>query len=741
MNSPSFDFKRITPRLWDASWIWPRDRREPNLHLLFRKDFEVGEVPDAAIIYIAVESLAQVFLNGQELGRTAANSYPGQHYYEEFDCQPALVAGRNQLAIVASYIGIPASASVPKDPGLLCEIVLSGTNGSQSIGSDASWKCLPLEAWLGRQRRSEWLNLNIVEMVDRRLLPSGFPYPSDLSGFEEPESLRWPGVRYPGLEPRPFAKALPCGTAQLNVLKAGTVIDKSAEQSIPALAVSAELIEPQEFKWDGSSTFSIPAQAAGKAFTVLFGLDNYYSGRPELIVTGPAGAVIDISWHEKLTEGRFDVRESRTYTTDRFILAQGENRIVQEDWITGRYLQFTFRNLTAPLQVHRLRYEREEYPLQQRMVIQSSDARLNRIVELSLQAVRRCMHDNIMDCPWRERRQWIGDVQRIAMINYFAFGDRELVRGVLRQHRHLQDATGRLWVCVPIWEEFPIQSMEWLRAVLEYDHYTGDQTLLAEVFDNAEMLHRWFLRNRDARGLLVFSSQPLCNWMNTPKPLMPSWQYNIPFLIPNLRYLLFLDDMAACFRRMGRHEDEARTVQERHQLAARIREHFTDAETGLLRDCPDVGPAYPPQTFSEMGHALAICTGLLPPDDGEKFWDRYVGMLKARPDEACSATTPYEKYHTHQALALMGRCDAIIEDILKYWGPMADSDSVTTWENLDGKASQCHGWGGIPLSSIAGHVLGLDPRYPGKARKTDTGSVNWIAAEIQERSRFVMPHI
>ena len=41
-------------------------------------------------------------------------------------------------------------------------------------------------------------------------------------------------------------------------------------------------------------------------------------------------------------------------------------------------------------------------------------------------------------------------------------------RAVLRQHARFQDPdTGRLWVCLPLYEEYPEQSMEWLRAVFD----------------------------------------------------------------------------------------------------------------------------------------------------------------------------------------------------------------------------------------------------------------------------------
>ena len=734
-------------RTWNACWIWPRDRREPNLHLLFRKDFEIGENPESANLYIAAESAAQVFLNGVELGRTSANSYPGQHYYEVMDCLSALTKGTNRIAILARYIGIPSSASIPKDPGVLCEIVCKGKEGTFSIGSDATWKYACMDAWRGRQRMSEWLNLDQVENVDRRLLPKGFPFPEDLSGFVEPEAARWPGVRFTGLEARPFAKASFCGDAGLSLLKAGTVIDRSADWPIPAIAISEEEIEPQSFAWDGSSAFTIPAQPAGRAFSMLIGMDDYYNGRVDLTVTGSAGVGVDIAWHEKLMDGRFEVRDTKVYTAIRFVLAEGENRIVPEDWMAGRFLQFTFRNISAPLQVASLRFGAEAYPVRQRLKFSSSNEKLNRIVEISLAAARHCMHDNIMDCPWRERRQWIGDVQRISLINHFAFGDRALVRAVLQQHPKLQDPSGRIWVCVPIWEEFPTQNMEWLRAVLEYDHYTGDQSLLGEVFDNAEMLHRWFLRNRDERGLFFINTAQISNWMDNPFSKITLWQYAVPFLVTNLRYLLFLDDMAECFQKMGRFDDQAQTLQERQKLAERIREHFTDKDTGLLSDCaemnPDrppmllpnwkgevIGSNVPPKTFSEMGHALAVCTDLLPTTESRQLWDRFMEYQAKHPKDIIRVS-PFGKYHVHRALAKLELVDELIADILVNWGPMVDAGAMTTWESFGGGESHCHGWAGIPVLALCDSILGLDPRKPSKARKENVGGIEWMEAEIR----------
>lgn len=717
-------------RLWNACWIWPRDRTDPNLHLLFRRDLTVETLPAVARLFIAAESQARIFLNGVEVGATAPNSYPGQHYYEEFDVRPALVAGVNRLAVVARYLGIPSSASCPKDPGLIAELVLDGT----SIGSDATWLCRPLEAWLGRQRRSEWLNLDIIEMVDRRLLPPGYPCVADLAGFTAPEALRWPGVRFTGLEPRPFPKTVVAGDARLALLKAGVAADRSGEHPIPAIAMSHEEIVAQPFAWDGGPC-TIPALPPGQAFALLFQLDSYWNGRVLLDLDGPAGAVVDLAWHETLLDGRLDVRHTRVYTADRHILAAGANRIEPEDWQCGRFIQLTFRNLTAPVRLHGLRFRREEYPLTQRLTFTASDQRLERIVAISLAAARRCMHDNIMDCPWRERRQWIGDVQRIGMTSHLAFTDRQLVRGVLRQHTQLQHPSGRMWVCVPIWEEMPPQSMEWVRAILDYQHASGDRTLLPEVFDNIELLHRWFLRHRDSDGLLRITQRPVIAWMDNPFGRLRKHQFETAFLGLNLRYLIFLDDVATCCRAMGRETEASAAQAERARLAARIRPVFLDPASGLLRDC---ARADLPLTHSELGHALAIQTGIYQGDEGLALWRRLCAFRAARRADTIIAS-PFGSYHVLRALHQLGQDDAMLEYILAKWGPMVDAGAETTWEHFldEGHAgdvcthgSVCHGWASTPVVALCQMLLGLDPAKPGQARRENVGGVAWFAATL-----------
>jgi hypothetical protein len=697
-------------RHWTAKWIWAPDGRFTNAHVLFRRDFDLAMVPASATCRIAVETFARVFINGREIQRTSGLSYPGQQLYETIDLRPHLRTGPNQFAVLAWYAGIGCASSWLKDPGLLCELEL----GEQRIGSDEQWRCLTLKAWSG-EARSHQFNLDLQEILDFRLLPDGFPFPADESAFIAPTTLPWPGVRMGVVEERDFPAVVSAGDARLKLISASLVEDRSEQQSIPALAVAAE-----ELLSAVNAEPTIAPPPPGQAVALVYDLGGYHIGIPHVTINAPAGTVVDLSWSESLEAGHVDMF-GKTYTTDRYILRDGLTTITPEEWKAGKYLQFTIRRFSRPITI-RTRFAIERYPLNRRVTFESSDERLNRIVDIGLQSAQMCMHDRIMDCPFRERRVWIGDVQRIALINYYAFDDRKLIRHTLKQQARLQDPTGRIWVCMPLMEEYPTQSMEWVRAIAEYQHYTGDPSLLEELADNIEWLHRWFLKCRDDRGLFFNPHPPVANWQdNTLSALTLKHQFRTPLLASNLRYLLFLDDVAALLPAVA-----PQALAERHRLANLIVESFTDPTAGLLRECAD---ATIEPIFAEYSAALAVNADL-PNLDTAGHFDRTV----AHPQ--CVPASPFGKHQTFEVLGKLARPAEIVTQTLTLWGPMLDAGSDTAWEWFPPKiSSYCHGWSGIPIVALLRHVLQVDPRHPHHQRKENHAGVAWMECRLSSQEK------
>lgn len=713
----------LRPRNWQAKWIWPANARHPATHVLFRRDFTTDRGTTTKL-FLSVETFARVYLNDIDLFRTSSLSYPGVQHYEEVDLTPYLNEGVNRLAIVAWYAGVGCTSTWLKDPGLLAEIEVARGDEIERIGTDESWPALKLDAWTGRLR-SRMFNLDLSEEVDYRQLSEDFPCVRDLSTFDQPESLPWAGVRMGPVEPRPFPRPELAGDVPLLLERAGIVVDQSHAHAVPSLAISHE---PPVRSINFRDIVEPPS--SNEAVTLVFHLGGYEKGYPHIVLdNAPAGAIVDLSWCEALNaEGHFDARPNQPWVTDRYTLRDGHNVISPEEWKCGRFIQLTFRNVTRPIRVKELRFIRERYPLNRRVQFRSSDEQLNRIVEIGLKAAELCMHDRIMDCPWRERRQWIGDVQRIALINYYAFDDQQLIRGVLRQQARLQDPTGRMWVCMPLMEEFPAQSMEWVRAILEYELYTGDATLREELADNVEWLHRWFMKCRDDAGLFFNPHRPVFNWMDNPLSKLKVHQFDTAFLASNLRYLLFLDDVFEILVRANRQEAANEARRRRDELAGRIPELFLDTETGLLRECAD--PALPFHA-SELSAALAV-RATLPAFNAAGYWDRYQAFARTG-DPSAIPCSPFGKYETYKTLGHLGRPGHVIDDIRTHWGPMVAAGSDTAWEWFEFRGSQCHGWSGIPIVALLRHVLHVDPRVPGVTRRTNVHGIDWMECEVGPR--------
>jgi len=718
-------------RFKNSKWIWPHHERNPNGHVLFRTHFDLTGSAQAAWLFIAAESFARVYVNGVEVLRTSSLSYPGQHYYEAVDIAHALFPDQNEVAILVNYIGVPSGASGPKDPGLLAEFVRPDGSVISSSGSD--WLARSLDAWSGQFRRSKWLNLDLVEILDFRKLPLDFPMVEINEHFSPSEATGHPGVRFISLEPRTFAKPSGRLIETLEVIEQGVVEDRSEHFEIPALAVHAESIQHKNLGVKNGDSFSLKMTQPGEAWAIIFDLGTYEKGFPHFMIRGDPGAEVDLTWYENVLNPENRNQLAKMHTTDRYILSGGVDIISPEEWKCGRHLQLTFRKIKTHLNVQDLRWEQAHFPLQPKVSLTSSSRQLEKILEIGLRAAALCMHDNIMDCPWRERRQWIGDAQRIGLINYYAFGEFALPRAVLKQHIRLQDISGRIWVCQPIYEEYPSQSMEWLRALLEYQEFSDDQSLIPEVAENIELLHRWFLKCRDSRGLLFITQTPVMNWMDNSygstlsqdQPSVRDYQFQTPFLALNLRYLLFLDDVSTSLRLPGFESIADQAAHERQRLAATIQEHFWDADLGLLRDCanPDL-----PLSISEMGHALAVLTDL-PGIDGAQLWDQFQTYAQKHPTKVIP-TTPFGKYHTHQALGKLNRPQALLQDILAHWSPMVDAHADTTWERFDGEGSLCHGWAGIPYIAILRHLLKFNPKNPEPKTIQNLANIDWIHAEI-----------
>jgi hypothetical protein len=125
---------------WSASWIWRQGDRITNDWTVFRKTFDLGQVPASALASIAVDSKYWLWVNEELVvleGGLKRGPTPEDTYYDEVDIAPYLRQGANVIAVLAWYFGKDGYSHIDSGRG---GFLFEADLGSQIIRSDGSGK-------------------------------------------------------------------------------------------------------------------------------------------------------------------------------------------------------------------------------------------------------------------------------------------------------------------------------------------------------------------------------------------------------------------------------------------------------------------------------------------------------------------------------------------------------------------------------------------------------------------------
>ena len=163
---------------------------------------------------------------------------------------------------------------------------------------------------------------------------------------------------------------------------------------------------------------------------------------PELGFEGPAGVIVDLLYAELLENGRVAAARGDSEHHDRIILREGITRYRANQPRGFRYMALRVSDLTAPVTIRHVAAYEAIYPARPIGRFECSDPELGRIFELSSRTVNLCMEDAYTDCIWRERSQYLGDMQPEALFGYYAFGAWDMARKSIREFASSNDADG-----------------------------------------------------------------------------------------------------------------------------------------------------------------------------------------------------------------------------------------------------------------------------------------------------------
>jgi len=637
-----------------------------NIHTLLRKEISLDARPVRAELYISGDDYYTFFINGRPVVQGPEGGYDFSYPYYWLDVTEFLEPGSNCLGSHAFYQGLRNRVwgSADNRSGFILRLELTyGDGTSETITTDTTWKVHPLEAFSGDERIG--YDTQFLEHIDMRKMPVGWAHVGfDDSGWVAPLTGRQDHV--------------------------------FAQQATPPL--QRYRVEPKETK-----------ALEGGGWFYDFGTEIV--GHTRIAVKGEAGHAITVRHGEELLEDgrvRYKIRANMNYE-EKPILSGGDDLIAFYDYRAFRYMEI----LDAPVKPE-MWVEVRHHPFDANAnTFTSDDESLVQIYTICKNGVQMGSQGGFLDCPTREKGQYLGDAVIAARSHLWLTGDYSLTKKALYDfYLSCQIHPGMMAVAPGHFmqeiAEFPLQYPLMLEA---YYQHSGDGALLAALVDEVfPGLFAYYAEFENDAGLIEGLTNPE-KWLVVDWPGNLRGGYDYDYSVTRANTLLNgfyyggLRAAARLERAVGR--DGAAYDARADRVAQGFADHLANPETGLYLDAPG-------STHSSLhANAIPLAFGLTQGADPAKM----LALIEAQ-GLNCGV---YIASYVIEACFRAGAPDLgyalLTNDSKNSWKEMLRAGATTCLEvwSPDQKRnmSWCHPWSSSPIYILAEHVFGLSPGTPG----------------------------
>lgn len=619
-----------------AKWIWPDLDVSENRRANFFFETQLDTVPEKAVLHIGCETKYWLFVNGMLAvfdGGLFRESLPGCGYYDSVDIAKYLHPGVNHIAVHVWYFGNGGRNNTAiQGAGLILE--------SEDLGLSSS--------------------ADTLGYVD------GGYY---ITTFEK-SWLYGGGHTAYDANVAPFSLCPDAGRAA-QCLEVGAYGDAPWGQLIarpvPMLFFTERIPCPATYK-GGKQVVTLP-------YAMHFS--------PYLKVKARGGEKIIVHSDRYVTNGGPGDHNSRYFGhRAEYICREGVQEFEMLDWIFGEEILYT---IPEGVEILELGYRESGYDSKVTTTFHCELPEVNTLFQKCVRTLQVCMRENYMDCPDRERGQWIGDVSvQSPQVAYLL--DKNgllLLRKAICDFINLRKGD-RLVGNVPgdNWSELPSQSLNAISEhgmIASYYNATNDRSVLELAFEPAvKYLMLW---ETDEEGVVLPRSG---NWewydhlYNHDMPILSiCWYYSA---------LRFAKKMACI---LDRHEYDGFIKERMEAIEAVFEERYW----------------YPPYKCYKSGayvddraNAMAVLSGLCPKEKYPLI--AYILM------SVFNSTTYMENY-VLMALCEMGYKEDAFSRMMSRYKPLIDSPNSTLWEDFFHLGTRNHAWSGGPATMLLRYFAGI----------------------------------
>lgn len=713
----SFEMGLLTPSDWQAAWIAPVEEeglepgRRPGYHL--RGTVVVDRLPDRARAYATARGVYDLYVNGVRVGdqelTPGATAYRSILQFQTYDVTPYLVAGENVVEAVLTDGWWRSCLNLERSPdnfgtetAFLLQLDVDGTVS----GTDASWQSAP-GAIVGA-------DMVKGEIVDFNRQPTDWrPVRVVDHGFDDLVGITSPPIRATA-ELTPVAiTTLPSGRQVVDFgqnIQGWIRLSNLGPAGTVSTIIHTELLTPE-------------GDVTQDYFGSLNALGHELGQIDEVTSAGREG----------------DVFEARHSTKGfQYVGIDGHPGGIGPGDITAVHVQTDFAT---------------------RGSFECSDARINRLHEVSDWSFRGNALDFPTDCPTRERQGWTGDWQLYFPTAAFLHDVAGFSTKWLHDLAADQWADGRVpnYIPDPHGEErarsiplvtFITGSAGWIdaAAIVPWEQYLayGDERILEEQFDSMMAMVDFAARQaREHRHPSRVAAHPVARpheefiwdgtfhfgeWLepDSAQELGELFRLGIDLGAVGTAFLYRSSDIVARVAGLlGRKPEERKYADLAAKALAAWRTEFIGEDGSLTPD-------------KQANHVRALDFGLVPEDLRGQTASRLVALIREAGNHLGTGflSTPdlmpvlHDHGHTDVAFTLL------YQDTTPSWLGMIDKGATTIWEVWEaidddgvGHESLNHYSKGAVITFLHTRVGGIQLLEPGYRRfriaPTPGGGLTW----------------
>lgn len=644
----------------NAKWVWPTRNFAKNQRANFFFEANISPLPEKVTLTIGCETKYWLFVNGVLAvfdGGLFRESLPGYGYYDSVDITGYLHPGNNQIAIHVWYFG----------------------NGGRNNTAIPCGGLIVNCPELGIQTGADTLGY-VDEAYYSPALEPTFLYGGDHTGFDARVS---PFSLCPGSEN--------AGKCQVVGSYGDEPWGNLIERPIPPLFF----------------TERIPCDYAARDGKYIVKLPYAMQFSPYIKLKADGGEKIVIHSDRYVVNGGPGDHNSRYFGhRAEYICREGVQEFELADWIFGEEIIFS---VPETARIIELGYRESGYDSEVTTEFECDLPEVNTLFEKCVRTLKICMRENYMDCPDRERGQWIGDVsvQSPQVVYLLDSNGLLLLRKAICDFINLRKGD-RLVGNVPgdNWSELPSQSLNAISEhgmIASYYTATKDRSVLELAFEPA--IRYLMLWETDSDGVVIPRSG---NWewydhlYNHDMPIL-----NICWYYSALRFARTMANV------LERHEFDGFITRRMEAIEAVFETRYWN---GAYK-CYMSG-----NYVDDRANAMAVLSGLCP---AEKY--PFIGYILM----SVFNSTPYMENYVLMALCEMGFKALAFRRMMSRYKPLIDSPNTTLWEDFFHLGTRNHAWSGGPATILLRYFAGIQADL--SVTETD------IAPLKQLRCRYIGP--